>query len=166
MSLWYRVLGEMAGAHYLADGWEYCVGGVKEVMFSMAMQWRIFRRYNIHEMARAWGLQNFLPGMSAKEEMAGLERMWSIRLYDERGKELRIDQILVMVVRAIKELSRNGLPYEDLLDPAWNLKAMPILSPMLGGGYGTVPAITSVYQEAREELEVLLTAHNRGGKKR
>jgi len=161
MSLWYRVLGEMAGAHYLADGWEYCVGGVKEAMFSMAMQWRIFRRYNIREMARVWGLQNFHPGMSAREEMAELERMWMIRLYDERGQELRIDQILAMVVKAIKELAGDGLPYDDLLGPAWNLKKMPILSPLIGGGnWGDepfVPEVTSTYVKAADELEAFET---------
>lgn len=163
MSLWYRVLGEIAGAHYLMGGWEYSVGGVKEAMFSMAMQWRIFRRYNIHEMARAWGLGNFRPGMSPQEEMAELERMWSIRLYDERSKELRIDQILAMVVRAIKELAKSGLPYEDLLGPAWNLKRMHILSPLIGGGnrYDEpfVPEVTDTYVRAADELVAFEAAH-------
>jgi hypothetical protein len=45
MSLWYRVIGEMAGSHVVMDGWQYSTGGVKEVVFSMLLKRRVIRPY-------------------------------------------------------------------------------------------------------------------------
>ena len=155
MSLWYRVIGEMAGSHYVMDGWEYSTGGLKEVMFSMFMQWRYIRSYNLRQAARIFGLQNFLTGLTPEQERREIRAMWGIRVYDQRGKELRIDDVLAMAVAAIDDLRNQGLPYDGLLAPACSIKGTPLLSPLPVQGsekYG-VPSPTDRFWKARERVE-------------
>jgi len=70
MSLWYRVIAEMAGRHVVMDGWEYSNGGVDEVLFSLYLRWRIFRATTLQIGIDHFGLKNFLPGMSHEERWA------------------------------------------------------------------------------------------------
>ncbi len=153
MSLWYRVIGEMAGAHYVMDGWEYSTGGAKEVTFSMLMQWRYIRHFNLDQAARLFQVQNIFPDMSSDDRRKELEGMWGIRVYDQRGKELRIDDILDMLLTAIIDLHGKGLPYQDLLGPALTLKALPILSPLGPRGFHGVPPVTDRFWKAHEAVE-------------
>jgi hypothetical protein len=162
MSLWYRVIGEMAGSHYLMDGWEYSTGGVKEAMFSMLLRWRMIRRSNVSAAAKHFGLQNFLPATmpaDSADEIRELEAMWNIRVYDQRGEELHIDDLLEKAVHAIDDLRGRGLPYQDLVNPAWNIMQTPLLGAY--GGWGReaerdgIPEPTKRFWDARDRLHAI-----------
>lgn len=129
MSLWYRVLGEMVGAHYVMDGWEYSGGCVAEVVFSMLMQWRYIQPLHFDHTATSYRLKNFFPGMLEQERAKELEAMWGIRVYDQRGKELGLDDILDAVVAAIRDLRKKGLSYDSLMSYGYVLKDIPSLTP-------------------------------------
>ncbi len=147
MALWYRVIGELAGSHFVMDGWEYSTGGLKEVLFSMFMQWAIIRPYTKRAAVEAFGLQNFHAGMTAVEAQAEFEAMRKIRVYDASGMEITVDIALTKSVAAIYDLKNRGFAYDDLLEPAWRLMQTPILSPMNSNS-----ARTPEYRIAREKL--------------
>ena len=147
MALWYRVLGELAGAHFVMDGWEYSTGGLKEVLFSMFMQWAIIRPYTKQAAIRTFGLKNFLPGMSAEDERNEFDAMRKIRVYDSSGAEITVDRALEKSVAAIYDLKDRGFAYDELLEPAWKLMQTPIVSSL-----DSDIARTSRYLAAREKL--------------
>ncbi|MFC1638924.1 hypothetical protein ACFL26_01485 [Patescibacteria group bacterium] len=129
MSLWYRVIAEMAGSHYLMDGWEYSTGGVKEVMLSLIMQWRGIRPRMLDCAVHGWRLQDFMVGKSREDQLAELEEMQKIRIYDERSAVLAIDDILESVVVAVEDLRERGMDYEPLLGLAATIKSTPSFTP-------------------------------------
>ncbi len=147
MALWYRVLGELAGAHFVMDGWEYSTGGLKEVLFSMFMQWAIIRPYTKQAAIRTFGLKNFLPGMSAEDERNEFDAMRKIRVYDSSGAEITVDRALEKSVAAIYDLKDRGFACDELLEPAWKLMQTPIVSSL-----DSDIARTSRYLAAREKL--------------
>lgn len=153
MSLWYRVIGELAGAHFVMDGWEYSTGGMKEVLFSMFMRWAIIRPYTKDIAVETFGLRNFHPGMTPQEEREEFEAMRKIRVYDAAGGEIPIDVALAKSIKAIYDLKDRGFPYQDLLEPAWRLMQTPILSPM-----ANIWDPTSLYLESRARLQQLVNA--------
>lgn len=161
MALWYRVIGELAGRHVLMDGWQYSVGGVLEVFFSLLMRWRMIRPYTEKQAVETFGLKNFLPGLTPQQRREEFEAMWQMRVYDARGKELLLDEILAMIVAAIEDLRAHGLAYQDLVGPAYKIKQMPILSPCpAGGGLPDCPpnAMTATYNDARSRIEAIVHA--------
>ncbi len=158
MSLWYRVIGELAGRHVLMDGWQYSVGGVLEVMFSLFMRWRIIRPSSEKIAAETFGLKNFLPGLSPRERADEYEAMWRMRVYDASERELLLDEILAMVVTAIEDLRDHGLAYGDLVGPAYKIMQTPFMSPCpASGGHPDWPpsAMTDTYDQARERIKEL-----------
>jgi len=112
MSLWYRVIGEMAGKHVLMDGWEYSNGGVDEVLFSLFLQWRIIRASTTKNASEIFGLKNFSPEMSFDESSKELDAMWKIVIVDSAGNEIRLDSALEKCVEAAKDLKARGLPHD------------------------------------------------------
>ena len=147
MALWYRVLGELAGAHFVMDGWEYSTGGLKEVLFSMFMQWAIIRPYTKQAAIRTFGLKNFLPSMSTEDERNEFDAMRKIRVYDSSGAEITVDRALEKSVAAIYDLKDRGFACDELLEPAWKLMQTPIVSSL-----DSDIARTSRYLAAREKL--------------
>lgn len=129
MSLWYRVIGEMAGKMVMMDGWEYSKGGVDEVLFALYLQWHLFRRSNFKEGSRHFNLKNFLPGMSPGEILQELEGMWAMRIFDSKGNEIRLDCALKLCADAIYDLRQKGLPYDTLLEKARKMKAVWAFAP-------------------------------------
>ncbi len=161
MSLWYRIIGELAGRHVVMDGWQYSVGGVLEVMFSLFMRWRMIRPYTEEIATKAFGIKNFLPDMSSHERREEYEAMWQMRVYDASGRELLIDEILSMIVAAIEDLRAHGLAYQDLVGPAYKIMQTPILSPCpASGGLPRTPpnALTVVYDDARARIKTIVSA--------
>lgn len=147
MSLWYRVIGELAGSHYVMDGWEYSVGAVKEVVFSMILQWGIIRSYNVHDAYRIFGLRNF----NMEDWLAA--RM--MRLYDSVRIEIQIDAALAKVVGAMEDLKGRGFSYQEFGGPATSLMRIPFFSPLNGEdkiGYG---GFTNTFMNARRRLYAL-----------
>ncbi len=161
MSLWYRVIGEMAGRHVVMDGWEYSTGGVKEVMFSMLMQWRVIRPYTLGTITESFGLKNFMADMSHKEAAAELEAMWKIRVVNADGEEIKLDDALIKVVDAVVDLHDKGFPYGDLLGPANTLQLIPmVLAPgtLLYGEDAPSDPLTPQFTEAQRRLRELAQA--------
>ena len=159
ISLWYRVIGEFAGSHYVMDGWQYSSGGLKEVLFSMFMQWAIIRPFTKDVAIENFGLKNFHSGMTFNEENAEYEAMRKIRLYDSSGAEITIDVALLKTVDAITDLKQRGFHCEDLVAAAWKLKKIPILSPLsCNMSWKDAPynPITENYKSARRRLEELI----------
>lgn len=158
MALWYRVIGELAGQHFVFDGWQYSTGGVREVLFSMFLQWRIIRKYNLEGAISHFGLKNFEPITAHSEKIDELEAMWGIRVFDSSSKEITIDLALQMVVEAIADLKTRGFPYQDLLEPAMRMKQIPVLSPLaLSGVREQFPSepFTPTFERAGRALKQL-----------
>ena len=160
ISLWYRVLGELAGSHYVMNGWEYSSGGVKEVLFSMFMQWAIIRPFTKSVAIETFGLKNFHPGMTLEQERAEYEAMRKMRVYSSSGKEITIDIALFKIVDAIFDLKQYGFQCDDLLDAAWKLKQIPVLSPLscdpVSWSYAPYNPMTQEFKFARDKLELLV----------
>ncbi|MBI2596462.1 hypothetical protein HYW46_07075 [Candidatus Daviesbacteria bacterium] len=157
MSLWYRVLGEMAGTHWVMDGWEYSTGGLREVMFSMIMQWGVIRSFNKDTAVKAFGLKNFHSGLTKEEESLEFMEMRKMRVYDSAGIDIRIDGALSKSVDAIYDLKQRNFPYQDLLGPANSIMQTPFMSPYLMADekYSPVGFGTQKYREAKDRLKNL-----------
>jgi hypothetical protein len=114
MSLWYRVLGELAGAHYLMDGWEYSTGGVKEVMFTVLMQnmalW--------DEQMKEYGMENFLADLPAERRFSEAEAMSRVRIYEADGTGIDLIEAINKIALAIQDLRGRGFPHLELVEPA------------------------------------------------
>jgi len=132
MSLWYRVISEFAGSLIVMDDWEYSIGSVKEVLFSMFMQWAVIKMSNIDIAIKAFGLENFSPNLSHQEKLAELQDMRKIRVYDSSKNEISIDVALAKVVDVIYDLRERELPYEELFNLSWKLMQIPFFSGFLG----------------------------------
>jgi len=158
MSLWYRVIGEMAGRHDLMDGWEYSNGGVDEVLFSLYLRWRIFRMSNLQDGIGMFGLKNFLPGMSMQEQQRELQAMWEMRIYDASGNEIRLDSALKKCVDVVYTLRERGLPFDAFLARANQMMLMPFFTPAFYEPDDENGRITDsdCYQEASKRLKRLL----------
>ncbi len=157
MSLWYRVIGEMAGKHVVINGWEYSNGGVDEVLFSLFLQWRVLRRYNLEQGVEIFGLKNFLPGMSQTELVQELEAMWKMRIFDAEGIEIRLDSAFAKCVDAVSYLHERDLPYDTLLDKAFRIMKVPFFSPLMCKSDLVNSTISSdLYRNARNKLDTLV----------
>lgn len=165
MSLWYRVLGEMAGTHIVMDGWEYSYGGLREVLFSMFMQWRVIRPTTRDVAVKEFGLQNlsplqnFMPPNGFYADMyKDYEAMWNIRILDSELKELHLDEALAKSVAAITELKERGLPCDDLFNASWKLMLIliPFFSPFMMSDQKPYECWTPLYWEARERLHKMM----------
>ncbi len=154
MALWYRVIGEMAGKHNVMDGWAYSYGGVREVLFSFTLQFRIVKMSNIGKAIDEFKFENFLPGMTHKELISELEKMWAIRVYDSKQQEITLPMALRECVRVITELHEQGFPVESLFNAAWNMILIPPFSPLLGDPKMCIYQDTG-YSEARNDLYAL-----------
>ncbi len=157
MTLWYRVIGELAGAHYVSDGWEYSLGGVKEVFFSNLMRWGIIRPYTMKDAMETFGLRNYHPGLSTKEAYAEYQAMRRIQICNASGETLRIDTALNLCTEAILQLKAQGFPYQELLNVVWKLRLLPVLSLGQWGDYvGDADFLTPTYHQACKKLEALV----------
>lgn len=114
MSLWYRVLGEMAGQHYLMDGWEYSTGGVKEVMFSVFMQ--NFRLGEL-ESGEFW-IKDFLSDIAPDQRLKQLLEMAAISIRQSDGSHIDVIGAIEKIADAATDLKNKGFPYQDLVMPA------------------------------------------------
>lgn len=150
MALWYRVIGEMAGKHNVMDGWGYSYGGIREVLFSLMLQYRIVRKSNLEKAIDEFKFENFLPGMTHEALISELEKMWAIRIYDSQQREIRLPAALAECVRVITELNGQGFPVQNLVDAAVRMMLIPFFAPSL---YEPYP-LTDEYFEARNDLEV------------
>lgn len=158
MSLWYRVIGEMACKLVVMDGWEYSNGGVDEVLFALYLHWRLFRMSTLREGAAHFNLKNFCSDMPTEELWRELEAMWAMRIFDARGKELRLDVLLKMCVDAVLDLRERELPYNDILWRANKMKAIWAFAPNFyepDDGNGSI-VDSLVYQRARSQIQELL----------
>lgn len=154
MALWYNVIAEFSGSHFVMNGWEYSIGGLKEVFFSMMLSWRVIRRYNKDTAIRVFGLENLFSGLDIKATQKLFEEMWKIRVYDSDGIEITIDKALSLIVSAILDLRSRGFECNKLIGIALSLKAIPILSPLCYEAGNLWQ--TDVYFEARETLEKIV----------
>lgn len=152
MSLWYRVIGELAGQHRVPKYWEYTFGGVREVMFSMFMRWRIIRPTTEQVAIQEFGLKNFEPTTPYRDKIQEYEAMWKMRVIDHEGQEIHLDRALALVVSAITDLKRRGFPIEDFVSAARKMKAIWAFTPSF---YKPYEIFTPTYNEACEELKSL-----------
>ncbi len=129
MSLWYRVIGEMAGKLVVSDGWEYSTGGVEEVMFALFLRWRILRVSNLEDGISFFGLKNFHPGMTLPEVWEEIRQMWAMRIFDAHGKEILLLDALEQGIAAIEYLKERHFSYEGLLRKAWKISCIPFFTP-------------------------------------
>ncbi|WKZ28988.1 MAG: hypothetical protein QY323_05705 [Patescibacteria group bacterium] len=109
MSLWYRVIGELTGKHYLMDGWEYSTGGVKEVMFTVLMQNQAF--------LDAFRMKDFLPDVPEERLREEYWAMREVRIYDAQGQDINVIKAVEMIVAAVADLRKRGLPCQELIPP-------------------------------------------------
>lgn len=152
MSLWYRVIGELAGAHYMMDGWEYSTGGVKEALFSFRMQFSMLPYKSPAAMAEL-DMQDFFIGTTPAERQAEISAMRQIRVYGADGDPIFIDKAFSMIVKAARDLRDRGLPYEELVEPAKIMRVVPFLcSVKYGHSYLPYGWQTPRWQEAEAIL--------------
>ncbi len=156
MSLWYNVIAEMAGSHYVMDGWEYSIGGAREVMFTMLWQWRYIRSYNREQAIRNFGLEKLFEGLDHQAMRALVEDLYNLRVYDSAGQIVTIVQAFTKLLAAIADLQARGFQCKELLGIANTLQAIPVLSPYWKDG----PSIflTEEYLQGRETLKRLAVA--------
>lgn len=161
ISLWYRVIGELAGKHYVMDGWQYSVGGVKEVLFSMFMQWGVIRPFTAKVAHEEFGLQNFHPGLLCEQLCAEYEGMLKIRVYDHEDREIDLPRAMEMVSDAILDLAARGFSFEDLRVPATQFIKLWAFSPVFNAGPEQWPYAMDEqrYFDATKRLKAFL-AHN------
>lgn len=131
MAMWYRVLGEMVGNHFMMPGWEYSTGGVKEVLFSLFMQWNVIGR----EMDRissedfktiydAVGIDNFLVDVPPGRIREELEAMRAIRVHSPSGIDVTnytLEWAVEKVAAAVMDLRQRDLPHMDLVRLGWKM---------------------------------------------
>ena len=130
MSLWYRVIAEMAGQHYLMDGWEYSTGGIKEVLLTLTMQWRGFDENFVKLATLKWGVKNFLPNMTDEQKSKELLGMSRIGLVNQAGEKISIDAVLDLVVNAADDLHERGMENVELLGLASSVQSIPQFAPL------------------------------------
>lgn len=128
LSLWYRVIGELAGTHFVPNEWEYSLGAVKEVIFSSLLQWRLIHLGTLKESVGLFGLKNFHHDLPPEEIEAELNAMSKIRVMYEDGTELMIDGALEKCVNAIEYLIGHGFEWREHQKLAWQLMRVPIQS--------------------------------------
>ena len=129
MALWYNVIAELAGSHYVMDGWEYSIGGALEVMFSMEWQWRIIRWYNKDVAIRVFNLHSLFESLTHEQTQKLFEELWNIKVYTASGANLTVSQAFHKVLNAAEDLQKRGFECERLLGIAHTLRGIPILSP-------------------------------------
>lgn len=162
MALWYRVIGELTGKHYLMDGWEYSTGGLQEVLFSMLMRWRVVRSHNVREGAAEFKFPNFHPGLSREKLMEELRGMWEITVHAADGTPITLEQALAMAVAAIRDLQSRGFDASGLIGPAWRLSQVPWRSPFFMAGQTpddrSRDCMSPLYLEMREAIRAIACA--------
>lgn len=158
MALWYLVIGELSGRHYVMDGWEYSTGGAKEVLFSMFVQWAGVTATTLPEAKRRWGLGNFDHCTTHEEIWEELKAMRRIRVFDSALDEIRVDRALAKCVDALYDLRARGFPTTELESIAWTMKAIPVLSLGCLSWGDNLPyyPITNLYSDARNRLHDFL----------
>jgi hypothetical protein len=128
LSLWYRVIGELAGTHFVPKEWEFSLGAIKEVIFSSLLQWRLIHLGTLKETVGLFGLKNFHQDLPPEEMEAELNAMSNIRIKSEDGTELSIDAALEKCVNAIEYLDHRGFDWRAHQRLAWQLMRVPIQS--------------------------------------
>ncbi len=103
MFLWFRVIEEKARRMYMKDGWEYSNGGSEEFVRAMEMQFGFINPWN--------GMEHF-PKDTDLEKI--YEELKKIKVYDERGNELRINDGFSMIKNAIIDLDKRGFKSQVL----------------------------------------------------
>lgn len=158
MSLWYRVIGEMAGKLVVMDGWEYSNGGVDEVLFALYLRWRVFRMSNLKDGVQQFNLKNFLPNMSREDLLRELEAMWKMQIFDADGDEIHLDVALMKCTNAIYELRDRNLPYNTLLEKAYKMMLIPFFTPSFYEPEKNGDSVinSSHYKDSRERIKALL----------
>lgn len=158
MSLWYRVIGELAGAHYLMDGWEYSTGGVKEALFTFRMQWSMLPFKSDKAMAEL-DMKDFFIGKTPDERRAEMSAMRQVQLYAADGQPIFIDNAYALIVKAIEDLRDRGMPYGDLVEPTAILRSVPFLCTVkYGMDYVPYGWQTPRWQESEERFSALRAA--------
>jgi hypothetical protein len=155
MALFYNVMAELSGSHFVANGWEYSVGGVKEIFFSMLMQFRYIRLHNLRAATEVFGLESLFCGLSEYEQRTMLRSMAKMKVYDAQQEEITLDKALQLCVDAIADLQSRGFDTSDLIGLAWSLKTLPFVSPFFN-----TPEMweSRTYFQARTKLERLVSA--------
>jgi len=151
MALWYRVIGEMAGRHIVMDGWEYSYGGLREVFFSMLLQWRIIRSFNLEVANQEFGL-NLQPNQFYPSASDEIQAMWKMRIFDANGNEIRLDQALNKAVKAIQDLQERGFECDNLFNITWKLMQIPFFSPFLMSADPIRRDMSPLYYGAYDQL--------------
>lgn len=148
MSLWYSVIGELAGAHYVQDDWAYSLGSLREVFFSSLMKFGMIQPYSKQWAVEAFGLQNFFAGLTPQEEFAEYMRMQKIKLYESNGQELHLDKAIHLCAQALTNLKKWGFPCQEMINISYKLMQIPVLSL-------DESLLTNIYFEARKQLQAL-----------
>lgn len=113
MFLWFRVLEERAGHHYLLDGWQYSNGGAEEFVRSMEMQFGFINPEN--------GMEHFPKETDLEAEF---KRIQKIRVFAQDGREIRLEEGAHLLKEAIKDLHRRGFKSPVLAESYWKLASI------------------------------------------
>lgn len=148
MSLWYRVMGELAGKHVVMNGWEYSTGGLKEVLFANFMQSAVIRRNTWKTAVKTFQLRDFMSDLSVERQREEFDAMQRIQIVDASGADLSLDRTLGMAVSAIEDCIARNLPCDELVAPAWTLMQVPFFSPF----FAIRESFTKEYWDARKRL--------------
>ncbi|HVM73645.1 MAG TPA: hypothetical protein VMU13_02075 [Candidatus Paceibacterota bacterium] len=161
MALWFLVLGELSGRHYVMDAWEYSTGQAREVLFSMFLQWAGVTRSNLDEVKQQWGLGNFDHCTTVERVREELENMRKIRVFDSSSRVIHSDVALAKCVDALYWLHDHGFGTQELEKIAWAMKQIPVLSlGCLNWEQPPYDPFTRIYDDARKRLHEFLGFRN------
>jgi hypothetical protein len=153
MALWYCVQAELAGQHYLMDGWEYSTGGVKEVIFTFLMRFGFIQRFSSGFRAEH-GLDYLadLPPERKAEEFAAMREVRLFRKIQGEWMEAQLDTALWKAVRGLMDLRERGLPFEDLLPHVRRLSEIGVMAWERGIPTQNTGKDSPIYAHAVDEL--------------
>lgn len=154
MALFYNVIAEFSGRHFVADGWEYSIGALKEVWLTMLFQWRYIRPYRLTKAIEIFHLQGVFGDVRHDSSAAQglLNEMYKLRIYDAAGEEIKIDRAMQLCIDAYIDLRERGFESKGILNMANNLMRLPILSPCMNS---ELTWETPLYFETRERIKLL-----------
>lgn len=156
MTMWYKVMFQRVSRHTVADGWQFSTGSSKEVQLSCLMHWQHVRADNLATIAQAFRLDpEPLESEASKLSLLGwLQRM---KIFDERGQFVWVDQAFAQSVAAIRYQKERGRDYSRLLPVAETLRRIPLLSPIRKSHaeFDLPDPFTEQYREAEAELAAI-----------
>lgn len=119
MYIWYQVIKEMVGHTIMRDGWQYGNGCIEEFVHSIETQFRLLLTSQVADDFPQYVPVDLFPDRFADQKIEFPEE--TMKITDQRGFGIAIDQGIVQITEAIIDLSRRGFRVKQLLSSLMQL---------------------------------------------